>query len=227
MGCATISASPRRVAMRFSLFERLDVPLCSLTVRPLAGFAPGYDSLAILGYLAPSRLRCIIDSIGTVTITPAAGGCLDYWTMFDSLAFVVDGMKGCFGAEFYTREGIFATDWICFDCETSGAPPVGVDPPAGVASNYIGLRSENPWRSGSALIVFGLAKTERVELKVYDLTGHPVKTLADRTLEGGQEHLVVWDGDTDGGGRVPPGVYFYRVRTPSFIGAKKLLVLKR
>jgi hypothetical protein len=226
LGCATISESPHRVAMRFRLWERQYAQLCSLTVRPLGSFAVGYDSLPILAYLVPSTLTCVVDSLGRVTITPASGTCLDYWDTSDSLALIVGGTKGCFAVVLYDHAGPFGSGWVCVDCDAWGAPPVGVDPPASVLSNFIALRSANPWRSGDARIVFGLVKTEKVELKVYDLSGKVVRTLTDRVFEGGIEHLVTWDGDTDSGGRVPPGVYFYRLRTPSFTGRRKLLVLR-
>jgi hypothetical protein len=53
-----------------------------------------------------------------------------------------------------------------------------------------------------------------------------VKTVANRTFAGGQEHVVTWDGTNEAGQAVSRGVYFYQLRSPSFTSQKKLAVLK-
>ena len=83
--------------------------------------------------------------------------------------------------------------------------------------NFMNLQSENPMKSGLARIAFGIAKTERVEVKIYDVTGRLVKTVANKTYEGGKEHVVNWDSTDDHGSSVARGVYFYQLRTPSFV----------
>jgi hypothetical protein len=92
--------------------------------------------------------------------------------------------------------------------------------------NFMNLRSSNPMRSGEARIAFGITKTEKVEVKVYDVGGRLVKTVANRMFAGGQEHVVTWDGTNDAGQPVARGVYFYQLRSPSFTSQKKLAVLK-
>jgi hypothetical protein len=114
-------------------------------------------------------------------------------------------------------------------CGPQGAP-VGVGDgnqnPSGTAFiNFLNLRSSNPMHSGQARIAFGLAKTDRVKISVYDVTGRLVKTLADRTFVGGQEHLVIWDGSSDAGQKVKSGVYFYQLKTNTWTSQKKLAVL--
>jgi flagellar hook assembly protein FlgD len=97
--------------------------------------------------------------------------------------------------------------------------------PNNVLMNFLALRSENPFRDGSAKITFGITRKEKVELKVYDVTGRLVKTLANREFSAG-EHALTWDGSNDDGQLVALGVYFYQLRTPSFVSQKKLAVLK-
>lgn len=92
--------------------------------------------------------------------------------------------------------------------------------------NFMNLRSENPMRSGEARIAFGITKTEKVEVKVYDVTGRLVKTVANQVFAGGQEHVVRWDGTDNQGQLVARGVYFYQLRSPSFVSERKLTVLK-
>jgi hypothetical protein len=38
--------------------------------------------------------------------------------------------------------------------------------------------------------------------------------------------LPQWDGSGDDGRMVPRGVYFYQLRTPSFVSQKKIAVLR-
>jgi hypothetical protein len=110
------------------------------------------------------------------------------------------------------------------------ATPVGVGdgPGSGPGStfvNFMNLRSANPMRSGQARIAFGLARNEKVQVRVYDVTGRLVKTVADRMFVGGQEHVVIWDGTNDTGERVKSGVYFYMLKTPTWTSKRKLALL--
>jgi hypothetical protein len=114
-------------------------------------------------------------------------------------------------------------------CQPSGQPlGVGDNPGSGGGTaylNFMNLKSSNPMRSGEARIAFGLAKTEKVEVRVYDVTGRLVKMVANRTFAGGQEHMVTWDGTDEVGNKVKSGVYFYQLKTHSWVSQKKLAVL--
>jgi hypothetical protein len=114
-------------------------------------------------------------------------------------------------------------------CGPQGAPVgVGDDPSRGTGSafvNFLNLKSSNPMKSGQARIAFGLAKTDRVRINVYDVTGRLMKTVADRAFLGGQEHVVIWDGTNETGERVKSGVYFYQLKTPTWTSQRKLAVL--
>ena len=110
--------------------------------------------------------------------------------------------------------------------------PIGVGdgPHTGGGSafvNFLNLRSSNPMNTGEARLAFGLAKTEKAELRVFDVTGRLVKTVANRIFAGGQEHVVTWDGSDEAGNEVRSGVYFYQIKTPSWISQKKLAVLSK
>ncbi|HZL84049.1 MAG TPA: FlgD immunoglobulin-like domain containing protein, partial [Candidatus Krumholzibacteria bacterium] len=109
------------------------------------------------------------------------------------------------------------------------APTAGSAVPAekatGVA-NSVRLAS-NPLRSGSATIRFGLARADRVEIKVYNVGGRLVRSLANREFEPG-EHEVVWDRLDARGGPVPHGMYFTRVTysNQGFVATKKLVIIE-
>jgi len=109
-------------------------------------------------------------------------------------------------------------------------PTLTVDVPTNTIRNvdFLGNVWGNPMvAGGKATVHFGLAKTDRVEIKVYDVTGRLVKTLANRDFPGG-EHTLVWDGTNDQGRTVARGVYFTQVKyvNSHFVDAKKVTVLK-
>ena len=90
--------------------------------------------------------------------------------------------------------------------------------------DFVQLRN-NPLLHGRASVRFGLASADRVEIRIYDVGGRLVRTLADRSFPAGT-HELTWDGLDDHGRRVARGIYFYQLRTPSFVSQKKLAVLK-
>ena len=57
---------------------------------------------------------------------------------------------------------------------------------------------------------FGVERDGRVRVRLYDVTGRVVRTLADRTFEAGN-HDAVWDGRDDTGRAAARGVYFARI----------------
>jgi len=107
---------------------------------------------------------------------------------------------------------------------TDGVVGVG-ETPNNPLVYYLQLRSANPMRGDVARIGFGITRRERVELRLYDVTGRVVRTLAHREFAAG-EHEAYWDGNDDQGRPVPRGVYFYQLRTPSFVSQKKLAMLR-
>jgi len=64
---------------------------------------------------------------------------------------------------------------------------------------------------GEAIIAFEIPREAPVELRIFDVAGRVVRTLADATLPAGR-HEARWDGTTDRGDPARPGTYFYRLR---------------
>jgi hypothetical protein len=89
----------------------------------------------------------------------------------------------------------------------------------------LALRSQNPMIDGPARITFSISRREKVEMRLYDAAGRQVRTLANREFDAG-EHDLYWDGLDDAGRPVARGVYFYQMRTPTFVSQKKLAVLR-
>lgn len=88
-----------------------------------------------------------------------------------------------------------------------------------LAQNY-----PNPFNP-STTISFQLPKASNATLKILNMLGQEIKTLASKRFEAGS-HSVVWDGLDGQGMQVPTGVYLYRIETESFSQTKKLLLLK-
>jgi hypothetical protein len=64
-----------------------------------------------------------------------------------------------------------------------------------------------------------------VSLVVYDVRGRRVRTLVDAPQAAGR-YRVDWDGRNDQGAPVGSGIYFYRISTPRFSDARKMVLLK-
>jgi hypothetical protein len=117
------------------------------------------------------------------------------------------------------------------NCGFMGTPTVDV--PTNTVKNvnidFLGNVWNNPVKvGGNAIINFGLAKGDLVDVKVYDVTGRLVKTLANRQAFKAGPSKLVWDGRNDQGQAVARGVYFTQVKfiNSGFVDAKKVTVLK-
>lgn len=72
----------------------------------------------------------------------------------------------------------------------------------------------------TARITFDAPREARVQLEMFDLQGHRVRTLADRSFEPGRHSLPL---DTDG---LSAGVYFVRMRAGAFAASRRVLVIR-
>jgi hypothetical protein len=108
------------------------------------------------------------------------------------------------------------------------APPV-----TGVAASkedldgkeYRWLRNyPNPFNS-TTRIVYEIPAPGRVKLRVFDISGHLVKTLVDEEEVSGS-HEAAWNGGDEDGREVPSGIYFFRLDADGFSQTCKTLLLK-
>lgn len=81
----------------------------------------------------------------------------------------------------------------------------------------------NPVRAAGTEIRFRLAEGGRVTLEVFDVQGSRVRTLLDALTPAG-ENAVRWDGRDDRGGKVPAGLYFYRLEGGGEVQVRKLIM---
>ncbi|MCA9752973.1 MAG: S8 family serine peptidase [Gemmatimonadetes bacterium] len=79
----------------------------------------------------------------------------------------------------------------------------------------------NPSRGGTD-VSFSLPQRGPVRVRVYDVTGRLVRTVADEVREAGRSE-VRWDGKTDGGANAAAGVYFVRLETERGSSSRKVV----
>jgi hypothetical protein len=109
-----------------------------------------------------------------------------------------------------------------------GTPTQAPKEKAGTSSTgarfELGRSFPNPVRAG-AEFHYQIARVSAVSLKVYDVNGRAVRTLAEGTLPAGQ-HTAQWDGTDEAGNPVAAGVYLYRLETPGEVADHKLTVVR-
>jgi len=91
-------------------------------------------------------------------------------------------------------------------------------------ANKLSQNFPNPFNP-STRIDFALRTKGNVSLKVYDVSGRLVKTLANGVRDAGA-YTVTWDGTNNAGSKVASGVYFYKMDTTEFNQTKKMVLLR-
>jgi hypothetical protein len=72
---------------------------------------------------------------------------------------------------------------------------------------------------------FTLEAASVVNIAVYDVLGHKVRSLLGASMSPGT-HSVTWDGRDDNGYQLSAGTYFYRMTTGTNTLTKKMMLLK-
>jgi hypothetical protein len=88
---------------------------------------------------------------------------------------------------------------------------------------FLAQNAPNPF-AGATAIRFGLPRTGRADLGVFDARGRRVRSLVAGTIEAG-EHALTWDGRDDRGRRAAAGVYFYILRADGRNFEKRMMLL--
>jgi hypothetical protein len=83
--------------------------------------------------------------------------------------------------------------------------------------------------NGSANAVtlnFEIPAMDNVQLRIYDVKGSLIRTLLNRTMDGGPQSTT-WDARDDQGNLVAPGAYFYSIQTGnSGVASGKIMVVR-
>jgi len=92
------------------------------------------------------------------------------------------------------------------------------------SSTVLSPNYPNPF-GPSTTVAFDLPAPGRVSLKVYDVAGRLVRTLAEATMPAGR-NVVTWDGKDDSGERVAAGVYFCRLEAGDRTETRRMVLVK-
>lgn len=88
----------------------------------------------------------------------------------------------------------------------------------------LGQNYPNPFNPDTT-IPFSLPHPERVKLELFNVLGHQVRTLVDKTLPAG-DYEILFDGRNEQGSILASGVYYYRLTAGSVSNSSKMLLLK-
>jgi hypothetical protein len=154
----------------------------------------------------------------------STGGVLSYWSFGDHRTSNATNVSHAYqgGGTFLVRLRTMAVNGMIDEATAMvDVPLVAAAPAPGIG---VGLDQSvpNPVGRGTR-IGFRLAAAGRVDLDVYTSTGRHVRSLAAGPRAAGS-HVLEWDGRNGDGRRVPPGLYFYRLRSLGAILTRKLVV---
>jgi hypothetical protein len=82
----------------------------------------------------------------------------------------------------------------------------------------------NPFNAATT-VSFELLRAGEINLTVYDVQGHVVRTLTSGELSAGS-HSMIWDGRNGQGGEVSSGIYFCQITGTGSTAIKKMSLLK-
>lgn len=105
------------------------------------------------------------------------------------------------------------------------APAVvsGTDPGPGSPRPMLSQNLPNPFR-GTTSIRFRLDKPARASLRIFDVQGRVVATLADKTMDGPNE--LRWNGKDSRGRDAASGIYWYELEAGPVRMARKMVLLR-
>ncbi|MBI5868892.1 MAG: PKD domain-containing protein [candidate division Zixibacteria bacterium] len=88
----------------------------------------------------------------------------------------------------------------------------------------LGQNYPNPFNP-STVIEYSLKSRAKVRLEIFDVTGRLVTVLEDSEQSAGH-HTRIWDGTDNKNRALASGIYFYRLVTPEFRMARKMVLMK-
>jgi flagellar hook capping protein FlgD len=77
----------------------------------------------------------------------------------------------------------------------------------------------------SATISFSLTESKNVSIKIFDLSGRSITTIAGGQLQPG-DHQFIWNGKNEKGKDLNTGIYFLRIETEDQIETRKIIMVR-
>lgn len=116
------------------------------------------------------------------------------------------------------EDGMYIDD---FEIEVETGVGTGSDL---IVKNYSISNYPNPFNPATT-INFNLKAESHVELNIFDIKGHKIRTLVSEQVPAGA-HSTVWNGKDDRGNIVSSGLYFYKIEAGSYTETKKMILVK-
>lgn len=88
----------------------------------------------------------------------------------------------------------------------------------------LGKPYPNPFNP-EVTIAYGLAKTEHLQILIYNNKGQKLRTLVDATVNPGSVRLL-WNGTDDNGRALSSGMYFIKMTAGKYTATQKVILLK-
>jgi serine protease len=178
-----------------------------------------YDNSSIEDSMKMRHLR------GNISVPATTGP--DDWSALTSKVVALDANGGTATVAYAmvvgaTLEELQANVTAANNAYNPGVSPVGEEAPRQLVK--LAQNHPNPFNPSTS-IKFGVARDGHVELAVYDLGGHKVRTLVSESRSSG-DYSVTWDGKDDQGSQTPSGLYFYRLTTDGKTISRKMTLVK-
>ncbi|MAT38335.1 MAG: hypothetical protein CL946_01890 [Ectothiorhodospiraceae bacterium] len=126
-----------------------------------------------------------------------------------------------FGVHYYAPTACYIVGWNSTVLHSTNAGLVWVEPQSDYIATNIHLSQNYPNPvAQSTTIQYSLPSTDFVTLTIYNALGRIITTLVDDRVEAGT-HTATWSP-----GDLPPGMYFYVLRTSSEIRTGKTVLLE-
>jgi hypothetical protein len=77
----------------------------------------------------------------------------------------------------------------------------------------------------STTVSFNLFQSQQVSIKIFDMSGRSIKTLASAQMQSG-DHQFVWDAKDERGNAPTTGIYFLRIETADYTETKKIIMVR-
>jgi flagellar hook assembly protein FlgD len=74
-------------------------------------------------------------------------------------------------------------------------------------------------------IAYDILNPGKVSVRIFDVSGRLIQTLVDRELPAGFHHAE-WDGRAKSGASVSSGIYFYELRSGSFVQKRRMVLIR-
>jgi hypothetical protein len=109
-------------------------------------------------------------------------------------------------------------------CVPNPCPTTGADGTAAAAGSIVLSAMPNPF-TGKTTVAYAIPRAGAIHLGIYDASGRFIRTLVARNEIAGTGS-VEWDGRTDDGHPVPPGVYFCRLTVDGVASSRTLIMIE-